>query len=98
VTKVKENELAQLTATSKQYALPLAAGQVDVTTGMAKYVKAMKDTKVDDVLAEFQKQLDKWMADNKTEYEATLKSSQDRYNSWKSTTFADYVKRHPEKA
>jgi hypothetical protein len=98
VTKVKENELAQLTAASKENSLPLAAGQVDVTAGMAKFVKAMKDAKRDEVLAEFQTQLDKWVSANKTEYEATLKKAQDKYSTWKSTTFADYLKRHPEKA
>jgi putative aldouronate transport system substrate-binding protein len=98
VTKVKENELAQLTAASKENSLPLAAGQVDVNVGMTKFVKAMKDAKRDEVLAEFQKQLDKFTSDNKSEYEATLKKAQDKYNNWKNTTFADYLKRHPEKA
>jgi hypothetical protein len=65
---------------------------------MAKYVQAMKDAKLDGVLAEFQNQLDKWIGDNKSEYEATLAKAQDKYNAWKNATFADYLKRHPEKA
>lgn len=97
VTKVKENELAQLTAASKENSLPLAAGQVDVQAGMAKFVKAMKDAKRDDVMAEFQKQLDKWIADNKSEYEATLAKAQAKHADWKKTKFAEYIKAHPEK-
>jgi putative aldouronate transport system substrate-binding protein len=98
VTKVKEAELAQLTAASKEFSLPLAAGQVVVKDGFDKLIKALKDAKRDDVMAEFQTQLDKWLANNKSEYETTLKTAQDKYAQWQKTTFADYIKRHPEKA
>jgi putative aldouronate transport system substrate-binding protein len=97
-TKVKEAELAQLTAANKELSLPLMAGQVDVKTGMDKLVKAWKDAKRDDVMAEWQKQLDKWLADNKTEYEATLAKAKTKYEDWKNTKFAEYIKAHPEKA
>ncbi|MCL5996664.1 MAG: extracellular solute-binding protein [Chloroflexi bacterium] len=96
--KVKEAELAQLTAASKEFSLPLAAGQVDVKEGMDKLTKALKDAKRDDVMAEFQTQLDKWIGDNKSEYEATLKKAQTKYEDWKNTKFAEYIKAHPEKA
>ncbi len=96
--KVKENELAQLFAANKELTLPLMAGQVDVAEGMAKLVKGLKDAKRDDVLAEFQSQLDQWIADNRSEYEATLKRAQDKYEAWKKTTHAEYLKAHPEKA
>jgi len=96
--KPKENELAQLTAASKEFSLPLAAGQVDVKEGFDKLIKALKDAKRDEVLAEFQTQLDKWVTDNKAEYEATLAKAQAKYEDWKKTKFAEYIKAHPEKA
>lgn len=95
--KPKENELAQLTAANKEYSLPLMAGQIDLKEGVDKYVKALKDAKRDEVMAEFQTQLDKWVADNKTEYEATLAKAKTQYDTWKSTKFAEYIKAHPEK-
>jgi putative aldouronate transport system substrate-binding protein len=95
--KVKEAELAQLTAAQKEFSLPLAAGQVDVKEGNDKLVKALKDAKRDEVMEEFQKQLDKWVTDNKSEYEATVAKAKAKYDEWKSTTFAEYIKAHPEK-
>ncbi len=95
--KPMENELAQLTAANKEYTLPLLAGQVDVKEGTDKLVQAWKDAGRDKVMAEFQTQLDKWVADNKAEYEATLKRAQAKHEAWKSTSFAEYTKAHPEK-
>jgi putative aldouronate transport system substrate-binding protein len=96
--KPMETELAQLTAASKEYSLPLVAGQVDVKEGFDKLTKALKDAGRDKVMTEFQKQLDQWAADNKAEYEATLAKALAKYEDWKKTKFAEYIKAHPEKA
>jgi putative aldouronate transport system substrate-binding protein len=60
-------EVAAMTTVNKQYGEPLQAGLIDPddpTRGIQAWIKAQKDAGIDKIIAEEQKQLNAFIADN----------------------------------
>lgn len=60
-----KTEIASLTNVRNQYLVALETGTVDPATLLPEYIKKMKASGIDKVIAEKQKQLDAWVAANK---------------------------------
>ena len=64
-TEPVKTEVAKITTILKEYNPQLLAGMVDFSSVKDKYLSRLKDAGIDKVLAEYQKQLDTYLASNK---------------------------------
>jgi len=57
-----KTELTQVQLVQQQYGLPLIGGRVDPNGGLQTYLSKLHGAGVEKVIAEIQRQLDKWKA------------------------------------
>jgi putative aldouronate transport system substrate-binding protein len=57
-----KNEMAQVSAVTKEYGEPLISGMVDPAKGLPEYQQKLKEAGIDKIVEEVQKQIDAWAA------------------------------------
>jgi hypothetical protein len=93
--KPVEIEVGKLEAAGKEMTAEVMI-KLSIEEAQAKYKKAMDDAGRQKVKDYLQKDLDKWIADNKAKYEETRKKSQAQFQEWEKTTYAEWLKANPQ--
>ena len=87
-----EAELAQLTASSDEYQLPISAGMLPLDEAIPALTKGLDAANRQLCKATYQEQMDTWIAEHRESFDANLKKAQDAFANWEKTTYAEFKK------